>query len=57
MQGTQVRIPASTGQSPKHRSKPALTLTIALIEMRLLELPASSLRRRVLEQMMERVQD
>lgn len=37
--------------------KPDRPLVIALIEMRLLELSADSLRRRVLEQMIERVEN
>lgn len=40
-----------------HRHRPDLSLTIALIELRLLELPADSLRRRIIEQMIERVQN
>ena len=38
----------------KHRGKPHLPLTIALMEMRIIELPANTLRKQVLEKMIER---
>lgn len=41
----------------KHGRKPHISLTIALIEMRLTELPANSLRRQVLERMIERASE
>lgn len=41
----------------RHYRKPYLDLVITLVEMRLTELPATSLRRQVLERMIERVRD
>jgi hypothetical protein len=41
----------------KHGRKPDRSITIAMIEARLIELPAISLRRQVLEQMIERERD
>lgn len=57
MQGTRHEDRTANRPIAKHHGRPGLPLTIALIELRITELPANSLRRRVLEQMIEQVQD
>jgi hypothetical protein len=54
MQGTQQDTGPNRPIAKHGRRKPCQAITIALMELRLLELPANSLRRRVIEQMIAR---
>jgi hypothetical protein len=56
MQGTRHEDRTVNRPMAKHRARPDLDLTIAIIEMRLIELPDNSIRRQTLEGMIERVQ-